>query len=443
MPLLAGEEKNDEVKALQALKAEVELYRQKLQELEERLQQAEAKLQDNAQKVAIVEQKAAQANQQSKVALSRPNIMNPQLSVILDGQYADFSRNYRETIPGFQPSGNHVRASDKGFSLNHAEMTASANIDPYFYGQMTVAYEDENVELEEAFFETLSLPYGLTLKGGRFLSALGYQNSKHPHAWDFVDDTLPYRAMLGTGNWGSEGAALRWLAPLPFMLSFYAEAFRGDEFPGNNDSSANGANAKAFGAKWGMDINPSNSVAAGIGQMRSSADMRQSKEHEHDDDHDHSDPLAFSGDSHVTVLDWVWKWAPNGDVSSRSFKLYGEYFWGHENGNYFLDRDITIPYDGGMRGWYLAGVYQFLPRWRYGMRYDMAKRGATPDALEETELFDHGHTPWRLASMLDFSPSEMSRIRLQYNYDKVEEAVNHLWYFQYIMSLGAHGAHGF
>jgi len=96
-----------------------------------------------------------------------------------------------------------------------------------------------------------------------------------------------------------------------------------------------------------------------------------------------------------------------------------------------------------MRGWYLAGVYQFLPRWRYGMRYDMAKRGATPDALEETELFDHGHTPWRLASMLDFSPSEMSRIRLQYNYDKVEEAVNHLWYFQYIMSLGAHGAHGF
>jgi len=45
MPLLAGEEKNDEAKTLQDLKKEVELYRQKLQELEERLQQAEAKLQ--------------------------------------------------------------------------------------------------------------------------------------------------------------------------------------------------------------------------------------------------------------------------------------------------------------------------------------------------------------------------------------------------------------
>jgi len=272
---------------------------------------------------------------------------------------------------------------------------------------------------------------------------LGYQNSKHPHAWDFVDDTLPYRAMLGTGNWGSEGASLRWLAPLPFMLSFYAEAFRGDEFPGNNNGSANGANAKAFGAKWGMDINPSNSIAAGIGQMRNSAKERQSEAHDDHGDFHAEEQLAFSGDSHVTVLDWVWKWAPNGDVSNRYFKLYGEYFWGHEDGDYSLNQTRTIPYDGGMQGWYLAGVYQFLPRWRYGMRYDMAKRGAVPDALEETELFNHGHPPWRLASMFDFSPSEMSRIRLQYNYDKIEETVNHLWYLQYIMSLGAHGDHGF
>jgi hypothetical protein len=77
------------------------------------------------------------------------------------------------------------------------------------------------------------------------------------------------------------------------------------------------------------------------------------------------------------------------------------------------------------------------------MRYATVKRGAVPDALRESGLFDQDHTPWRLASMLDFSPSEMSRIRLQYNYDQIEEAVNHLWYLQFIMSLGAHGAHSF
>jgi len=37
-------------------------------------------------------------------------------------------------------------------------MTASANIDPYFYGQMTVAYEDEDVELEEAFLKPCPYP---------------------------------------------------------------------------------------------------------------------------------------------------------------------------------------------------------------------------------------------------------------------------------------------
>ena len=438
--LRAEESEDNAAKALQDLKEEVSMYRQKLQALEQRLQQAESQLQANAQKVAIVEQKTEQSARQSRAALSRPNLMNPQLSVILDGQYADFSKDYQENVPGFQPSGNHVRGADKGFSLNHSELTASANIDPYFYGQMTVAYEDDDVELEEAFFETLSLPYGLTVKGGRFFSALGYQNSKHPHAWDFVDESLPYRAILGTGNWGSEGAELRWLAPLPFLLSFYAEAFHGDEFPGTNDGSANGANAKAFGAKWGTDINPSHSVGLGIGQMRSSAKERQSEAH---DDHDDflAEELAFSGDTRVTVLDWVWKWAPNGNPSMRHFKLYGEYFWGHEDGDY-LTEAITTPYKGDMKGWYLASVYQFIPRWRFGMRYDTANRGYLPDTLYDTPLFDDGHTPWRIASMLDFSPSEMSLIRLQYDYDQTKE-VNHIWYLQFVMSLGAHGAHTF
>jgi hypothetical protein len=46
--------------------------------------------------------------------------------------------------------------------------------------------------------------------------------------------------------------------------------------------------------------------------------------------------------------------------------------------------------------------------------------------------------------MVDWSPSEFSRIRLQYARDEARlgETDNQLW-IQYIMSLGAHGAHKF
>jgi hypothetical protein len=43
--------------------------------------------------------------------------------------------------------------------------------------------------------------------------------------------------------------------------------------------------------------------------------------------------------------------------------------------------------------------------------------------------------------MLDWSPSEFSRFRLQYARDRVLLDTEDLWYLQYIMSIGAHGAH--
>jgi hypothetical protein len=44
--------------------------------------------------------------------------------------------------------------------------------------------------------------------------------------------------------------------------------------------------------------------------------------------------------------------------------------------------------------------------------------------------------------MVDFNPSEFSRIRLQFAQDKSRQDVtDNQWFVQYQMSLGAHGAH--
>jgi len=52
--------------------------------------------------------------------------------------------------------------------------------------------------------------------------------------------------------------------------------------------------------------------------------------------------------------------------------------------------------------------------------------------------------PKRTTAMIDFSPSEFSRFRLQFARDEARfnEADNQI-FLQYIMSLGTHGAHKF
>jgi len=65
------------------------------------------------------------------------------------------------------------------------------------------------------------------------------------------------------------------------------------------------------------------------------------------------------------------------------------------------------------------------------------------DVLAEAGLDDEGHTPKRATLMLDYSHSEYSRIRLQYAKDDSYEDSDSMIYLQYIVSLGAHGAHRF
>jgi hypothetical protein len=53
------------------------------------------------------------------------------------------------------------------------------------------------------------------------------------------------------------------------------------------------------------------------------------------------------------------------------------------------------------------------------------------------------HRPHRVSAMTDFSNSEFSRLRLQFNRDDSRPETDNQIVLQYLMSLGAHGAHRF
>ena len=53
-------------------------------------------------------------------------------------------------------------------------------------------------------------------------------------------------------------------------------------------------------------------------------------------------------------------------------------------------------------------------------------------------------TPTRTSVMLDWSPSEFSRLRAQYAWDQASDGpTDEQFFLQYIYALGAHGAHKF
>jgi hypothetical protein len=54
-----------------------------------------------------------------------------------------------------------------------------------------------------------------------------------------------------------------------------------------------------------------------------------------------------------------------------------------------------------------------------------------------------GHDPKRYSVMVDWSNSEFSRLRFQYNHDQATGMTDNQFGLQYIFSIGAHGAHTF
>lgn len=419
-------------------------YEARIAALEARLQDAEASAKDAGAKAEQASLAAAQPA--PPAGGGNASAFNPAVSLILSGTYSNHSQDpagYR--ITGFPLPGDALDEikPQRGFSLGESELGISANIDPLFYGAMNFSiHPDDTVSTEEAFIQTTSLPYGLTLKAGRFFSGIGYLNSQHAHVWDFVDAPLVYQAFLG-GQFNNDGVQLRWLAPTETFLEIGAEAGRGAAYPGTGRDK-NGSGAGALFVHGGGDLGVSHSWRAGVSYLATSPQDRQW------DDIDTAGAgvtNSFTGTSRLWIADAVWKWAPNGNGNVTNFKLQGEYLRRTEKGD--LSYDIAGAanpggYSAAQSGWYLQGVYQWAPSWRVGLRTERLDPGSVDYGANDANLLRPDYRPRRNALMVDYNPSEFSRVRLQFARDESRQGLpDNQLFLQYQMSLGAHGAHQF
>ena len=451
LPSLSSAAVDPDLKALRDEIAQMkQSYEQRINALESRLAQAEAKVGD-AQATATNAQQAV-AQQAATAAPTQSNSFNPEVSMVLQGSYNNLKQNPNAyQIAGFIPTLGGVGPGTRGFSLGESELTISANVDPDWRAVAVASLKPEGgVDMENAFFQSIGLGNGLSLKGGRFFSGVGYLNEQHAHAWDFADAPLPYKAFLGN-QLGDDGVQLKWLAPTDMFLEFGAEAGRGRSFPGA-DNNKNGVSQGVLFAHLGDDVGVSNAWRAGLSLLGSSPNNRTYQDVDSTATPVHN---SFSGKSRLLVADGIWKWSPDGNSTVTNFKMQGEYFRRREDGSLSSDSLLcgtcSGGYDSTQNGWYLQGVYQFMPYWRVGLRRDELNYGTVNIGLVNSGALSAtnfpllaAHDPTRNTAMLDYSPSEFTRFRLQWAHDNSGlGATDNQIFLQYIFSLGTHGAHQF
>ena len=432
-------------------------------------------------------------------ALGSGNAFNPQISVFLDGNY------YHDGIDGegatlvglaYQPSrglayahedhdhdeghGGHVHGlTENGFNFQEAEIAFSATVDPYFDAALFVAIDgDGTVELEEGYFQTRSLPAGLRVKGGKFLSDFGYINRQHPHQWDFVDQNLPYLNLLGPHGLQDTGLQLTWLPKLPVYTLLGVEGLQGNQeifgaTLGDDDQAAlelgdtdDGPRLWTAFAKVAPEIGTNHALQLGLSYANNNQ-HQEVHEHthvhdgDHDNDHDHAGHddghddhheieihrNGLAGDAQLWGLDLVYKYDGGGAYGHKSFKFQSEYL------RSIKDMKITSsahPEVVGSRrtfttdGLYAQAIYGFAPKWTAGLRYDVL--GLTNEVSGGEDASFGSSDRWTFD--VTWNLSEFSRLRAQYAHNDILVAPGErerfdAFYLQFLVSMGSHGAHAF
>lgn len=391
------------------------------------------------------------------------------ISVIFDAVYFNELSDGNSTPAGFggghdhdhDHGHSHDHGFDDGFNLGHSELAIDATLGSALTGSLLIGIGENDVEVEELYLQTLSLPSGLQLKAGKFLSDIGYINSQHGHDWDFIERPLVNEYLFGDHGLQEVGVQATWLAPTDTYTLVGVELLQGQtsgianhigaQAPENGQSrildDVSGPRLITGFVKVAPDLGDANAAQFG-------ASLGYSRSYQVTDGHStrHED---WDGTASFAGLDGVFKHDAGGSYGHGDWRLQGEYFYRVQD----VDRqDVNFAEDsrgpvGHLRnvqsfkneqdGLYLQGVYGFAPRWEAGLRGEAL--GLTNDLGRGDGSSED--TSYRYSGQVTFRPIEPVFLRAQITQndfasdDGRDRGVEFM--LQLNVALGAHGAHRF
>jgi hypothetical protein len=350
---------------------------------------------------------------------------------------------------------DHIEVGDhdpqqRGFNARNLELALDGAVDPYFEGFANIVFKLDNdnqteVEVEEAFLQTTSLPFNLQLKAGQFFSAFGRINPTHPHTWDFADAPLVHGLLLGPDGLRGVGAQISWIVPVPWysQLILGVQNGRGGtgfsfRNPGDNgmffdrrttDRELRGLQDFVWVPRWenSVDLSPTQVVLAGVSGAFGSNET--------------------GGNSRTQIYgaDFLYKWkSANAEGGFPFVKWQTEFMYRRFEAGRGIDESFPVAETFHDWGLYSQVLWGFKKGWVAGIRGDYVD-------MEDSRFTDDidRQSRSRISANLTWYPTEFSKIRLQYNHDFLYEnffladrdADSIFLQFEFI--LGAHGAHKF
>lgn len=368
--------------------------------------------------------------------------MNISFDALVDAGWSTSSQVSQELEQG------HHDPLQRGFSLRNAEIALDGAVDPYFKGfaNITMALDENNeteLELEEAYLQTTSLPGNLQLKAGQFLAEFGRINPTHPHTWAFVDQPLVVTRLLGPDGLRNPGAQLSWLAPTPFYLEGFFAVMNGQgeqAFSYRNRGEPNSAGQLEF---LGYPTTQEDLRGPGdllfIPRVAASVDLTEQQTllgglsaafGPNDTGRDNR--------TEIYGADVYWKWkSPKAHAGFPFVSLQAEGMYRRFEAG--PDQVVTFTTEV-LRDWgfYSQILWGFKEQWVLGLRGEYVN--GNPGQFEDR--FRGERT--RVSPNITWYPSEFSKLRLQYNYDHgALFGDEHSVWLQMEFLLGAHGAHKF
>ncbi len=338
---------------------------------------------------------------------TKGSLMNPDISVIADVFY-HFS-DHSEGVGGF---------SDNDLYFREVELAIQGYIYPGVRAEFYPVWEveEEEVEIEEAFANFLTLPFNSSLLVGRQRIRFGAVNPVHQHYRNYVDVPLPVQNFLGAHGYIDDGIDFSIMAPLVnFPLKFGFGVFDGNKELGEHEHG-------------GLE-EEEEEEADGSGIFES--EPIEWMDHVFLAKIDANIPLSNNAD---ISLGYHVMWDDNGGARSvihngrlalnYSFlNSYRKLLW--ENEVYSLDIDERDVESFGFYSLLKFNASRFIDA---GLRYDWSEPGDSDETRQ-----------WALNPILTWHLTEASYVRFQYKYGEHEgfDSVNE-GMVQFVWGLGPH-----
>lgn len=347
------------------------------------------------------------------------NQFNPGIGFVVDSVFSYTSKS--ENSAGLDRPG--------GFDafLRSAELNLEASVDPFAkaYGVLNASADaqtgEASVDVEEAAIVTTSLPYNLTVQGGRFFGEFGRLSYIHDHDLPFVTRPLVLSRYIG-GESMSDGVQINYLFPTAQFLSLTVGV--GDQFGADfGPSGVNGYRSIGELNSWGrlstyFDLSPNLSLETGVSGLADPSAQGVG-------------PDPEQRNRYIGAADITLRYQPLGST------VYQGWVWGTEvlanSAQFEASPNVSEEQ-------HAYGVYSYLER-KLNRQF---KVGFLFDWLQDPA--NHNAETARYSPYVSWNPSEFQLLRLQYSHTQPNSAAglqnSDAIYLQWSAIIGRH-VHGF